>query len=144
MRRLVGDNVFFGVEGNHPRLETAGSKAFERNIKCLIVGPVLMLPVTTCLQLVVPGCPRLTTCLRDPAHTVLGWGRIISGIKKPACGRLLEGGFGLFLVSRTHLQSVHPAQGVWVWGGAAYCCFAEQSGSLAARGCVSAGHDTGV
>ena len=37
------------------------------------------------------------------------------GIKKPACGRLLGGGFGLFLVNRTHLQFGHPALGVWVW-----------------------------
>ena len=44
-----------------------------------------------------------------------------SGIKKPACGRLLGGGFGLFLVSRTRLQIGHPAPGVWVWDVAAYC-----------------------
>ncbi len=43
-----------------------------------------------------------------------------SRIKKPACGRLLEGGFGLFLVNRTHLQCGHPARGVWLWDVAAH------------------------
>jgi hypothetical protein len=28
---------------------------------------------------------------------------VFTGIKKPACGRLLGGGFGLFLVSRCRL-----------------------------------------
>ena len=46
----------------------------------------------------------------------------LSEIKKPACGRLLGGGFGLFLVSRTRLQSGHPARCGWVWGVAAFCC----------------------
>ena len=31
-----------------------------------------------------------------------------TGIKKPACGRLLGDGFGLFLVSLARLQNVHP------------------------------------
>ena len=43
-------------------------------------------------------------------------------IKKPACGRLLVGGFGLFLVNRTHLQCGHPARGGWLWDVAAHGC----------------------
>ena len=43
-------------------------------------------------------------------------------IKKPACGRLLGGGFGLFLVNRTHLQCGHPARGVWLWDVAVHGC----------------------
>ena len=45
-------------------------------------------------------------------------------IKKPACGRLLGGGFGLFLVSRTRLQFRHPGPDSQGWGVAAYCCLA--------------------
>ena len=54
-------------------------------------------------------------------------------IKKPACGRLLGGGFGLFLVSRTRLQSGHPARCDWVWGVTAFCGLALHSGSPEAR-----------
>ena len=49
------------------------------------------------------------------------WIGLFRTIKKPACGRLLGGGSGLFLVSRTRLQIGHPAPGVWVWDVAAYC-----------------------
>ena len=74
-----------------------------------------------------PGIARLSAGLSDG----IGFFRTI---KKPACGRLLGGGFGLFLVSRTRLQSGHPARCGWVWGVTAFCGLALHSGSLEARG----------
>lgn len=52
--------------------------------------------------------------LETPGIATLA-GRLSDGIglfrtiKKPACGRLLGGWLGLFLVNRTSLQNVHPA-----------------------------------
>lgn len=42
---------------------------------------------------------------------------LLSGIKKPACGRLLGDWLGLFLVNRASLQNVHPdlASGCGTW-----------------------------
>ena len=44
--------------------------------------------------------------------------RFISGIKKPACGRLLGDWLDSFLVNRASLQNVHPAlaSGCGTWG----------------------------
>ena len=61
-----------------------------------------------------------------------------SGIKKPACGRLLGGGFGLFLANRARLQSVHPVRGGQVLGFLPF-----NQACVEAQGCLSAAKHTG-
>lgn len=53
-------------------------------------------------------------------------------VKKPACGRLLVGNLGLFLVNRNHLQKVHP-QGTLIWNPEHSCRAPGQASVLSGR-----------
>ena len=67
------------------------------------------------------------------------WGGFISGIKKPACGRLLGDWLGLFLVSLASLQNVHPDLRPAVGLGQTLVCRVGRCLSRGAGRCANVG-----
>ncbi len=92
--------------------------------------------------------PRSTTYLsiwRSPSEGMTsicfnsGYPQFFSGIKKPACGRLLGDWLGLFLVSLASLQNVHPDLRPAVGLGQTLVCHVGRCLSRGAGRCANVG-----